>query len=188
MLRAVTCDRHVSNSDPWKTLPAALSRCGDDRSSPRVASSASLSAASRGGGIRTATAGAGGGRAWVRIWLISSRVRYVDPGSLMECPWYRYVSSSMTTGPCFSACALAYVMACTPPPSGPRHASALDSKVAARVSSPVHGSKGPRFTARSAWGRCLPRQPMPEPAETGLPSRAPRGRCLARAHPLDGRW
>lgn len=39
-----------------------------------------------------------GSRCW-RMEEISSRVRYVDPGSDMEWPWYRYVSISSTIGP-----------------------------------------------------------------------------------------
>ena len=45
-----------------------------------------------------------------RMVLISSRVRYVEPGSLMLCPWYRYVSNSIIMGPLASAYSLAKVM------------------------------------------------------------------------------
>mmetsp|Transcript_37652 Transcript_37652/g.83831 ORF Transcript_37652/g.83831 Transcript_37652/m.83831 type:complete len:200 (+) Transcript_37652:1486-2085(+) len=52
-----------------------------------------------------------GSLSW-RMVLISSRVRYVDPGSDMEWPWYLYVSISRMMGPFSIAYCLAYAVTC----------------------------------------------------------------------------
>lgn len=87
----------------------------------------------------------------VRMEEISSRVRYVDPGSLMECPWYLYVSISSTIGPFATACFFAYATPCRERPvrvPGRNQAHALRWRPSASLPSPL-------LTLAESWAQSM---------------------------------